>query len=85
MIVPGKMIVLVRAAGIRVIGITRWQNGTSHRMIFSWLRDMLPRTSNMWEMKETTKSREKVMNAIARYRSILPVWIIKKNRTLKKR
>ena len=55
-IVPGKMIVLVRAAGISVIGITTWQNGVSPSIMFAWVNAIPPLTSTRWLMKETTKT-----------------------------
>jgi len=84
-IVPGKIIVLVSAAGIRVIGIAIWQNGTSPSIMLAPLIAILPLTSMRCEMKEITKHTERVIKSIDLNLSVFPVCTMRKKRTLKKK
>jgi len=84
-IFPGKMIVFVRAAGMMVIGITRWQKGAPPSIMVARLSAMLPLTAIRLEMKEKTKHTARVIKSIDLNRSVFPVRTMRKKRILKKR
>jgi hypothetical protein len=84
-IFPGKMIVFVSAAGMRVMGITRWQKGVSPSIILAWLSAILPLTAIRLEIKEKTKTTARIIKSIDLNRSVFPVRTIRKKSRLKKR
>jgi hypothetical protein len=70
---PGKMIDFVNAAGIIIIGITRWQNGILHSRISAREKDIEFLIATMLLIKVNESDRAKTMNKMALNRSVLPV------------
>jgi hypothetical protein len=78
---PGKIIDLVKAAGSIIIGITRWQNGILHSSMSAREKDMDFLTSTILCISVKERDRAKIIKRIALYLSVFPVKCIKKYRT----
>lgn len=63
---PGKMIVLVMAAGMIIIVVTMWQNGISHESRLLFVKAIEPRMLIRFTIKVSAKNSARTIKPIAR-------------------
>jgi hypothetical protein len=83
-ILPGKIMELVSAIGMRIMVVTIWQKGISQARRFSCENVMEPRALIRFTIKVSAKNNASVMNPHALYRSVFPVYKIRKKSVVRK-